>query len=703
MAAAVALFSPTVVGLPWGTETWHLVLGVLGLVALCAATVELACEHRRMVSTHSWLDATGGVLGTAAVLITFAGPPLERASGMGAVERLLTLGCLSGLVAVACLVTALLVDVGAGADRRVVLLATGAWALLAAGASYVTGLVGLLDVPLLVDAAVAAVGCAGVLLALVVPPPPGLRPRPSGSGQRAVGSFVVVGEAAVTLLMSTPDWSARVAVVVAVGALVSATARLGLLLRDVTSLHAARELAMTDEVTGLGNRRALLADTAALLERARSAAASADPGAGAALLVLDVEGLHAITDVWGREVEDDLLRQVGARLAPTARAARIDGGVFGVLLPGAGAEQALALAGVLRDLLSEPVALPQGTARLRVAAGVALLVVGPGDRPAAGGDAAVDALRRAEAAATCARALGGEPVLHDSSLDEAAAARAELADALTRAVETEQLVLHYQPQLALGGAVVQGAEALVRWRDPEHGLVPPDVFVPLAEELGLQSRLTRWVVGEALREVARWRAQGSSVPVSVNLSPSDLRPELVDDVARALVAAGVPGSSLVLEITETGIVSDPDGAAAVLTALGELGVEISIDDYGTGYSSLSLLMALPVTELKIDRVFVKDLDTDARSAVVVRTTVDLAHSLGLRVVAEGVETAEVLQRLCELGCDVSQGYLHSRPLPAEDVRAWLLDGVQRAARQPVQQVVRQVAQQVVGAAAVTGP
>jgi EAL domain-containing protein (putative c-di-GMP-specific phosphodiesterase class I) len=241
---------------------------------------------------------------------------------------------------------------------------------------------------------------------------------------------------------------------------------------------------------------------------------------------------------------------------------------------------------------------------------------------------------------------------------------------LRRAIEQDQLFLLYQPKVDIRSRTSNGVEALVRWRHPQRGIVPPDQFIGLAERTGLIKPLTYWVLNEALRQCQDWHQSGFTVSVAVNLSSRNLEPELPDHISRLAEAHKLSPNWLELEITEGTIMRDPANAKEILTRLGQMGTRISIDDFGTGYSSLSYLSNLPIDELKIDQSFVMKMITDEDSAVIVHSTIDLAHRLGLKVVAEGVETEDTLNRLEVLGCDSAQGYYISRPIPAKDMIEW---------------------------------
>jgi EAL domain-containing protein (putative c-di-GMP-specific phosphodiesterase class I) len=271
-----------------------------------------------------------------------------------------------------------------------------------------------------------------------------------------------------------------------------------------------------------------------------------------------------------------------------------------------------------------------------------------------------------------AKGAGGGVALYDSARDLHTRDRLALGQQLRAGLDRDELVFYYQPKVDPQLGRVLGVEALVRWQHPVHGLMMPPDFLPLADRSGLMPKLTRKVLDGALAQLARWRADGLDLTVAVNLAASDLLdPDLPRDVARLLAERDVPPTCLALEVTEDGVIADPEGAAATLDAIARLGVRIALDDFGTGWSSLAHLRRLPVAELKIDRSFVTDMATDPDDAAIVRTTLDLARSLRLRVVAEGVEDDDTWALLSDLGADAIQGFVLSRPLPAGQIDAWL--------------------------------
>jgi predicted signal transduction protein with EAL and GGDEF domain len=363
-----------------------------------------------------------------------------------------------------------------------------------------------------------------------------------------------------------------------------------------------------------------------------------------------------------------LLQEVGPRLRAALRAsdtvARLGGDEFAIVLTGADAAGALLTARKLRRVLEQPF-LVEGH-RLAVGGSIGIALY-----PEHGPDAGT-LMRRADVAMYVAKRGGSGQAIYTAEQDEHSPARLTLTAELQQAIEHDQLFLHYQPIVCIETGAARHAEALVRWQHPQHGLLAPNRFIPLAEQTGLIVPLTKRVAALALRQCAAWQALSVPIGVAVNLSVRTLHdPQLPDTIAELLHDCGVPPASLNLEITESAIMSDPQGALRTLTRLHDMGVRLSIDDFGTGYSSLAYLKRLPVDELKIDRSFVQQMVTDNNDAVIVRSTIDLAHNLGLRVVAEGVEDRETCERLAALGCDLVQGYYLGRPMPAGDLGRWL--------------------------------
>ncbi|MEU0944486.1 bifunctional diguanylate cyclase/phosphodiesterase [Streptomyces canus] len=437
--------------------------------------------------------------------------------------------------------------------------------------------------------------------------------------------------------------------------------------------RARAEEQLRDPLTGLPNRQWLL-------ERIWSALDDAERiDARAALMLIDLDRFRSVNDTLGHLAGDRLLLQIADRLRLAlprgAEAARLGGDEFAVLLPIA--DSTTSATRVARNLvaaLSSPLDLDGLTLVLEASAGVAVFP-----------DHAVDAeglLRRADVAMYQAKRDRTGVEVYESKRDSNTPDRLGLLGDLRRALDAHEVQLHYQPKVRFDGQVA-GLEALVRWVHPERGKVPPDEFIAIAESSGLMPHLTEYVLDTALAQVAEWRAQGLYVPVAVNVSPRDVHtPGFAGSVAARLARHGVPAGALQLEITEHVLLEDPSRAADTLAALTGHGVKMSLDDFGTGYSSLVHLRRLPVSELKIDRSFVAKLAVDTEDAEIVRCTVDLAHSLGLLVVAEGVEDDETWERLRDMGCDAVQGWLVAAAMPPEETTAWLLARGSRGWQRP---------------------
>jgi diguanylate cyclase (GGDEF)-like protein len=418
-------------------------------------------------------------------------------------------------------------------------------------------------------------------------------------------------------------------------------------------------------------------------------------GGRLALVLLDLDRFKEINDTLGHPVGDRVLQIVAARIEDAVRpgdlVARLGGDEFAVLIGGAQDDGSVSeIAERVRTSLHEPISLEGTLIDLDASLGVALY-------PDHGTD--FDQLhRRADVAMYVAKASGGGVSFYDAEKDTHTVARLGLLGELRHAVDSGDLEVHYQPKINLVTADVVGFEALVRWQHPQLGLVMPDDFIPLAEQSGLMPRLTSAVLEEVLSQLASWSRDDTNGPlnpdgsaasdaevdylgltVAVNVSVRDLLdPGFAERVTECLDRHGMPPASLMLEITERRLLEDFDRGARVLTQLRNAGVNISLDDFGTGYSSLTLLKRLPVTEVKIDQSFVSRIGDSEADATIVGSIVELAHALNLTVVAEGVETLDVLRRLENLGCDEAQGWLVGYPMTAEQTSTWLIQQARRA-------------------------
>ncbi len=424
--------------------------------------------------------------------------------------------------------------------------------------------------------------------------------------------------------------------------------------RLVDQADESRHRSLHDPLTGLPNRDYFHQETG-----------RAPAGTPVAMIVVDLDGFKAVNDTLGHQAGDLLLIEAGRRLhagtGDRGVVARLGGDEFAVLLPRPGAlPEIVALAEHLVAELRRDFVLAGRPAAISGSLGIA--VGAPGD----------ELFRHADAAMYRAKGSGGGVAVYEPGDDTGEPDRmalfADLRALLDAGDPADQLRLHYQPQVRLSDGAVVAAEALVRWQHPGRGLQMPMSFLPMAERGGLEIPLTHHLIGVAVRQAARWRADGRVCRVSVNVSPGALSDDaFAGRVLAALGAAGLPAELLRLELTETSIMRDPDRAVRALREVGAHGVSVSVDDFGTGFSSLAQLRHVPADELKIDRTFVRDLRDGTPDAVMVRSSIDLGHNLGLEVVAEGVEDVETLTRLRAMSCDYAQGYVLSRPVPAEDL------------------------------------
>ncbi len=447
--------------------------------------------------------------------------------------------------------------------------------------------------------------------------------------------------------------------------------RVHCLMEDITDAHTDRErleqLSTQDEVTGLANR-------ALWYDRLSSALAVArrNPGASVAVMVLDINQFKMYNDSLGHEAGDALLRQIALRLQKVVRdtdtLARLGGDEFGIVLPllqdtGRAVER---VAGEIINALSAPFTYQQKELCLSSAIGISVY-------PQHGEDAATLA-SHADSAMYRSKWNAAPYLFYESEASASSASEhLQFSGQLHGALEREEFELFYQPKIDLDTGLACGAEALLRWQHPQQGLVLPKQFIPVAEQLGMITPITDWVLDTALEQSKHWSADGSSMPISVNVSARSFQaPGLITGIEQSLKKAGLDGSCLEIEITEGTLMADLDEGARILKRLSELGVSIAIDDFGTGYSSLAYLKRLPIDVLKIDQSFLESMASNPRDAAIVRSIIELGHNLECKVIAEGVENEVVRMQLKEMGCDLVQGFHISKPLPDAGFREWLL-------------------------------
>ncbi|MDQ3756832.1 MAG: EAL domain-containing protein [Actinomycetota bacterium] len=418
-----------------------------------------------------------------------------------------------------------------------------------------------------------------------------------------------------------------------------------------------------DPLTGLPNRKLYR-------ERAVEAVTEADRhGLEVAVMLIDLDRFKEINDTLGHHIGDVLLQQIGPRLEAVLRRddtiARLGGDEFAVLLHDVPDEAtAMEVADRMLEALEQPFTLADVVLDIDASIGIAL-------HPEHGGD--IDTLlQKADVAMYLAKETRSGYQVYSPERDPYSPKRLTLLHEMRQAMDGGQFVLHFQPQADLASGRVIGVEALIRWQHPTHGLLPPDLFIPIAERSGFSRPLTLFVLEQSLEQVRQWHSVGINIGVAVNLTLRNLHdPTFPLDVARLLESSGVSSEWLQLEITESIVMADPGRVLGVLKALRDMGIQLALDDFGTGYSSLAHLKRLPVHELKIDKSFVMNMTRDESDAVIVQSTIDLARNLRLRTVAEGVEDIDSWIQLAGLGCDVAQGYYLSKPVPAAELTTWL--------------------------------
>ncbi|BCY11928.1 bifunctional diguanylate cyclase/phosphodiesterase [Actinoplanes sp. L3-i22] len=629
----------------------------------CFATALVLLLRRRLtrLGVAAWLDgviAAGAVSALVSIPILATVEPSPQATLTGVVVNaaypvsdIVVAGCLLGAWALC----------GWRADRTLVLLIAG-MGLFATGDAFSMVLIwqGTDPWPAMLELTW-TIGLA--LLALAAGLPARERPVAGDVPSVWVSTAVPSGLALLCLALlvyesisdhTVPDVSSFLAGIAVAAALL----RMILSVRSAEALGTARRQARTDDLTGLANRRRFVE----VLDRSLPAVCPL------AVAFVDLDRFKEVNDSFGHDVGDSLLRMVGERLRAAlpddVLLARLGGDEFGMIMPGRDAGGAGAVVeGILRTL-REPFALPEVDLHVDASVGVAVCPDDGADRPTL--------LRRADVAMYAAK-NGHEGLTFATGLDDQARARLTMLEELRTGLGRGELVLHYQPKVAVApGHQVAGVEALVRWQHPERGLIYPDMFLYTAESADLMRHITAAVLDLACRQSRAWRDEGLAVSIAVNLSVSDLRdPTFPAQVEELLARYGLPPHALELEVTESVLMTDADHALAQLGRLRAMGHKLAVDDYGTGYSSLSYLQLLPVDDLKLDRAFVSRCTTDPRSAAIVHSTVQLAHSLGMRIIAEGVEDAATLAKLHEYGCDLAQGYGIARPHDATITTAWL--------------------------------
>jgi diguanylate cyclase (GGDEF)-like protein len=614
----------------------------------------------RRFSLATWLDGGIAGLGAAALCATFVFQTVLHDTGRSALGVAVNLAYPVGDVLLLGLVVGCAAIVSGRRRLPWLLLATG-YALITAGDIFnvlnSTSFVGTLFNAIAWPLAILLVSASLWVRT------PTVRPTVSEEPPGFLLPALAAAAALSILFVGSLGNVSRVSLGLAAAALLIAGVRAALSLHDLRALtDQRRREAVTDQLTGLGNRRALFQ----LLDAFLSEQADADaPRRSLAFLFADLDRFKEVNDSFGHPTGDELLRQLGARLEDSLRISdlvvRLGGDEFAVALLDSDADYAATIAGRLAARIEEPFVL--GAVRAQIGASIGIAVF-----PTDATDAA-DLVRCADLAMYRAKLEGKRFAIYQEDLD-GAANRIALVEELRTAIAEGELDLHYQPQVDLTDGTINSVEALVRWIHPRLGFVPPLEFIALAEDAGLMGALTEMVLDRALAQCAAWRSAGQALTVSVNISASDLlNADFPDLVAGLLDRYVLAPEALVLEMTETTAIADFERSQEAIQKLHDLGLIVSVDDFGAGFTSLAYLGSLAVGELKLDRSFITHLGETrgARDLALVRATVELAHALGLRVVAEGVEDDACLGLLTGLECDLVQGYVISKPKPAEQL------------------------------------
>jgi diguanylate cyclase (GGDEF)-like protein len=628
-----------------------------------ASIVLLLRQNAQRWHASMWLDGLVAALGVSAVAVALVLAPFLRATDGAFLPVAVNLAYPIADLLMLALVVAAFATMGWRPSATWWLLGFGWMAFVVADT--------VLLVQVAHDSFVVGSWVDNVWLVGVVPMALGAWMRPTRKGRTSPppGWVLLAVPAAFTsigvgLLVngSLQDNSSPTSVVVLSAAtIVAALLRMSLTFREVQALGDARRQARTDDLTELGNRRFFL-------EQLDVVTAETGSGPGSAVLLIDLDSFKEVNDSYGHHTGDQLLRMVGPRLrevlSDVDTLTRMGGDEFGIVLRNADAARASDVARTIRQQLREPFLLLGMPLHIEASIGISLF-------PEHGRTPSM-LLQHADVAMYEAKRGQLGYTVFEPARDGGSRHRLETLEELRVALQSNQLVVHYQPKLDVVSGVISGVEALVRWAHPVRGLVSPDSFLPLAERAGLMGLVAGQVLETSLRDLASWRSQGHQLSVAVNLSVSNLQDvELPQQVEHLLGIHGIPAEALVLEITENILMADAERSGQVLDRLRAIGVRLSVDDYGTGYSSLAYLQALPVDELKLDRSFVTHMSSDPRAATIVRSTIELSHQLGMQMVAEGVEDAAALQMLREGGCDVAQGYHIARPMVAEALTQWL--------------------------------
>ena len=638
---------------------WLFLISYLGIAGYLLRDV----DRRQARPARAWLDIAIICGGTSCLASLVLVTPVQVASGQEGASLLLAL-----IYPLADVILAMLVLgqslVLARSDRRKSVMMGTAFMLLACADSGFA----LQDSARAYDFGNLSIALWGGAFALLVAA--ACRPEQSAirSVPRTAGTPILVGAGVIAMAVLTirPDDSvAYYTVPPAVLTMAAVAARLALALRDANRANEAFALSQTDDLTKLPNRRAVRAWLGEGLTDRRPLA----------LMLLDLDGFKEINDSLGHRAGDEVLMLVAVRMREAVdqrvRVARLGGDEFAIILDITDEIELMEIAQGVRQELAKPIIVDD--IEISASGSIGVTVAQPSDQDGS------EILRRADVAMYQAKSSGLGAALYDAQLDEFSRSRLQLAEELRRGITDGQIELWYQPQIDASTMQVTGLEALVRWRHPTQGVISPVSFLPAARRAGLMGQLSNIVAEQAVRDLHVRRRAGIDLRVAINCAPPELLGPIFLPHLHALIAEWeIPADRLVLEVTEDSFLTDPQLARDVLVELRSHGVQVSIDDYGTGFSSLTYLRNLPVQELKVDRALIGDVDRDDRSRMIVASTIQLAHALDMRIVAEGVENADDLAALVSMGIDTVQGYYLARPMPAshvdEWVRRWALSG-----------------------------
>jgi diguanylate cyclase len=626
------------------------------------ALMLLMRSHLGRVQPSAWLDGAIAGMGAAAICAAFAFDTILRTIGGSAPAVGVNLAYPIGDLVLLALAIAAIAMVP-GRPGRLLLFAAGCTVMAVGDTVYlVQSSAGSYQVGTPLDLTW-PVAIFLMSAAIWLPASDRRRPRTVERAPQFAVPALSTAAALVILMLGNVQHVSMVAVGLAAAVLAATGVRRVMALRELRKItEARRRQAVTDELTGLDNRRQLLAE----LDESLLTLGGEVPEGRLALLLIDLDHFKEINDSFGHPTGDALLQQIGPRIRNVVRSAdvvaRLGGDEFAVILMGADALYATTVAERIVATLCESITVERASLHVGASIGIAIAPIHA--------TTASELLRCADVAMYRAKGAHSGFDVYEAALDDGAD-RLRLIEDLRVAIAEGDLVLHYQPEIDLRSGEVVTVEALLRWHQPGVGLIPPEQFLPLAEESGLIRPLTTWVLTQAVTDCARWWRDGHRVPVAVNLLATDLLDtELPARVGALLSATGLPAESLVLEITETMVMADLTRAKRVIQRLADSGILVSIDDFGTGFSSLAYLSDLAVGELKLDRMFTSRLhltETAGRDEAIVRSTIDLGHALGLRVVAEGIERLEFVIVLAGLGCDHGQGFAIQAPRPPEEL------------------------------------